>query len=198
MLALAQKMARLFYFSLNRYGRKKTINLLKEVCALIQKTVPQVADSLIQLADLTRVSVDLHKARTLFEEMEREHHEEHSADPSDLPVPFEAVVNSAAEPSIMKAAAYNSRLSTTKASFASGHAFINGKHFDFTEVRYDEVAKSGEVLTQWDAFRISCVICKLRRRLRPSSSWNKCVSRTFLSRLCAKIVFSALWWPSGR
>lgn len=134
-LVPAQKMARLFYFSFDRYGRKKTINLLREVCILVRKTVQQIADSRAQLADLTRVSVDLHKARTLFEELEREHHEEHSADPNDSPVPFEAVVNSAAEPAIVKAAAYNTRLSTTKASFASGHAFINGKHFDFTEVR---------------------------------------------------------------
>lgn len=73
-------------------------------------------------------------ARTLFTEIEKEHHDAHAEDPSDQPVPFEAVVNSAAEESIEKAVAYSTRLSTTKASYAAGHAFINGKHFDFTEV----------------------------------------------------------------
>jgi hypothetical protein len=87
-----------------------------------------------QLADLNRVSVDLHKARSLFTEIEREHHEAHSEDPSGLPVPFEAVINSAEEESIERAVRYAARLSTTKTSFATGHAFINGKHFDFTEV----------------------------------------------------------------
>lgn len=87
-----------------------------------------------QLADLSRVSVDLHKARLLFTSIEQEHHEAHSGDPSDLPVPFEAVMNSAAEEAIQRAAKYAARLGTTKASFPAGHAFINGKHFDFTEV----------------------------------------------------------------
>lgn len=66
--------------------------------------------------------------------MEQEHHEAHSGDPSDMPVTFEAVINSAAEESIERAARYTARLGTTKASFTAGHAFINGKHFDFTEV----------------------------------------------------------------
>lgn len=90
--------------------------------------------TLRQLADLNRVSVDLHKARSLFAEVEREHHEAHSTDPNDLPVPFEAAINSAAEESIERAARYTTRLSTTKTAFAAGHAFINGKHFDFTDV----------------------------------------------------------------
>lgn len=193
-------MARLFYFSFDRYGRKKTINLLREVCTLVKKTVQQIADSRTQLADLTRVSVDLHKARTLFEEMEREHHEGHSADPSDSPVPFEAVVNSAAEPAIVKAAAYNTRLSTTKASFASGHAFINGKHFDFTEVS-STASTSSFILTRCAVLRTSCAICKVKQRLRLSSSWSKYVTRTHILHACVPLAnFDplALWRSFGR
>lgn len=84
----------------------------------------------------------MQQARTLFEQIEADHHAEHVTDPNDLPVPWAAVVNSAAEESVTRAAAYGTRLSATKASFASGHAFINGKHFDFTEVCFGTARNS--------------------------------------------------------
>ncbi|KAF8309108.1 hypothetical protein DL93DRAFT_2217500 [Clavulina sp. PMI_390] len=110
----AQKMARLFYFSMSRYGRKKTIDMLRE------------------LMDMNRVSVDLHKARQVFDRMEQEHRSTDGHDSKEPVITFEAVINSAAEESVERASAYATRLGATKASFANGHVFLNGKHFDFT------------------------------------------------------------------
>lgn len=55
--------------------------------------------------------------------------------PEDPPLPFDSVIQQGAEEKILRAAEYSSRLGTTVSSFPAGHAFVNGKHFDFNDVR---------------------------------------------------------------
>jgi hypothetical protein len=52
----------------------------------------------------------------------------------DLSLPFDSVIQLAAEEKIGRAREYSRRLGATASSFPGGHAFVNGKHFDFDDV----------------------------------------------------------------
>jgi hypothetical protein len=72
----------------------------------------------------------LNLARTAYNELVKSKEES----PEDPSLSFDLVIQQGAEETILRAAEYSSRLGTTSSSFPAGHAFVNGKHFDFNDV----------------------------------------------------------------
>ncbi|TFK38220.1 UDP-glucose:Glyco protein glucosyltransferase-domain-containing protein [Crucibulum laeve] len=107
----SKKMAKLFYYLRQTYGRKKTMTFIKQLREIVPETSATVPWSAVRSA-----------YDDLFEL------EESSETP---PASLDDIVNGniPAAP-LGKVAAYTERLGATLAASPFGHAFFNGKHFD--------------------------------------------------------------------
>ncbi|KAK7462762.1 killer toxin resistant protein [Stygiomarasmius scandens] len=119
-----QKMARLFYYLVRNHGRKKTMNFLKKIAQL--QVHPTVQTPSVQW-DLVRSEFkDLIAAATEAGEMEGKM--------ADLDIILTGTnLGEESEDPLKKAEVYAERLGATLSSSPTGHAFINGKHFDMNE-----------------------------------------------------------------
>ncbi|KAF9513801.1 glycosyltransferase family 24 protein [Hydnum rufescens UP504] len=108
----ARKVARLVYYSVGRFGRAATIQLLKAS------------------GDPSREAFDFSLAKAAYNELVKSKEEASE----DLSLPFDSVIQLAAEEKLGRAREYSRRLGATASSFPGGHAFVNGKHFDFDDV----------------------------------------------------------------
>ncbi|KAI0042052.1 glycosyltransferase family 24 protein [Auriscalpium vulgare] len=103
------KAAKLFYYTVENYGRSKTVELFKQIA---------------ELPTSINGRVDLVGARALFEEVLG------TAELKDggVALDFDAVVDSEVDTRLEKARAYASRLGLA-ASGTRGHVFINGQYY---------------------------------------------------------------------
>ncbi|KAJ6626996.1 glycosyltransferase family 24 protein [Mycena sp. CBHHK59/15] len=130
------KMARLFYYLVQNYGRKRTMGFLKKVVDDFTVVGQE------QKIDWDTVEVDF----TEFLEEQSTTDETRGMDfnvimRGDGPVPVP----------IDKGRAYADRLSADLASSSGGHAFVNGKHFDMDDSFWR--AMQGEIAQQLQHFQ---------------------------------------------
>ncbi|KAF9027018.1 hypothetical protein BDZ89DRAFT_1102004 [Hymenopellis radicata] len=107
------KMARLFYFLLENFGRKKTMIFLR---------------NLSQADAQPRDTVDWKSVRATFEAFLDEEDSEIEDEVFDFVIGGEL-----AQAKAEGIKAYTERLSATMSSSPEGHCFINGKHYDMNE-----------------------------------------------------------------
>ncbi|KAL5480943.1 KRE5 [Sanghuangporus weigelae] len=133
----AKKMARLYYYMIDTFGRAKTMGFLSQVG---QIRMP---------VHLLPAAIDWSLVRREFTELQRNLARE-GVTTSDTPVNLESILDGTyslpnsenddevpPRPGIAerigRAQVYAERLDATSASFPTGHAFVNGKHFDLDD-----------------------------------------------------------------
>ncbi|THV04765.1 glycosyltransferase family 24 protein [Dendrothele bispora CBS 962.96] len=119
-----KKMARLFYYLVRNHGRKKTMGFLKKIAQL--QIHPSVQTPSVQW-DIVRSEFKAFiAAATEAGEMEGKE--------TDLDAIFSGRnLEEGNENPVKKAEAYTERLGATLSSSPTGHAFVNGKHFEMNE-----------------------------------------------------------------
>ncbi|KAK0458728.1 UDP-glucose:glycoprotein glucosyltransferase-domain-containing protein, partial [Desarmillaria tabescens] len=113
------KMARLFYFLVDNFGRKKTMGYLKKAILSLVGMPPQHRKPNVQW-DLVRSE---------FEDLL-------DAEDSDLEdAIFDSIIEGQVEfsKSFDKIDVYTKRIGASMSSNPEGHCFVNGKHFDMSE-----------------------------------------------------------------
>ncbi|KIM46645.1 glycosyltransferase family 24 protein [Hebeloma cylindrosporum] len=115
-----KKMAKLFYYLIKNYGRKKTLEFLN-IISQTQLPVHMQTEK-VQWEAVSSAYVRL----TESERQEK---------PSALVPTLASIIGEDAQSlvSLEKIAAYTERLGSTLATSATGHAFFNGKHFDVND-----------------------------------------------------------------
>ncbi|KAF5311086.1 hypothetical protein D9619_007791 [Psilocybe cf. subviscida] len=115
-----KKMARLFYYLVKTYGRKKTTEFLS---LLSQVALP---------AHMQTETVQWEAVRQLYDKLTATEREEK---PEALIASLETILNDESDEALPleKLLAYQDRLSASLASSPGGHAFFNGKHMTVDE-----------------------------------------------------------------
>lgn len=124
-------MARLFYYLLDRYGRANTMAFIKEVSPRLAPKTPKHLNWL-QISQykvppqLTTPKIQWDVVATKFSEL---------LDNEDENVALEDVLSGKVKPRVAfeRIEAYVARLGTSLAASSTGHAFVNGKHFEMGE-----------------------------------------------------------------
>ena len=134
-------MARLFYYLIKNYGRKKTLAFLAPVRTTQNGRATHVfLRNPIQLAQmqlpphLQTSSVNWLAVSTSFNALIAAELEQ---DPGAAKPDLESIVedgNADTQPPFDRIAAYTERLDATHASSPLGHVFFNGKHLDMSDV----------------------------------------------------------------
>ena len=138
---LGKKMARLFYYLIKNYGRRKTLAFLAPVCMTQNRYVTHVfLMNSIQLAQmhlpryLQTSNVNWPAVSTSYNALIAAELEQ---DPGASKPDLESILEDSdadIQHTFDKIAAYTERLDATHANSPLGHAFFNGKHLDMSEV----------------------------------------------------------------
>lgn len=134
-------MARLFYYLIKNYGRKKTLAFLAPVCTTQNRHATLVfLKNSIQLAQiqlpphLQTFSVNWLAVSASYNALiEAELEQNPEAPKPDLESILEGS-DADTEPPFDRIAAYTERLDATHATSLLGHVFFNGKHLDMNDV----------------------------------------------------------------
>ncbi|EJC97612.1 uncharacterized protein FOMMEDRAFT_171561 [Fomitiporia mediterranea MF3/22] len=146
-----KKMARLFYYLINSFGRAKTMGFLSRVGQI--NVPPQFLNPEVDWDLVRREFAELQRENALLEDEEKRvpvvdfdsildgsYEEPKSEDESESESRAEAETEAQIEitkptigEQIERAHLYAQRLDATPASCPSGHAFVNGKHFDLDD-----------------------------------------------------------------
>ncbi|TDL22772.1 hypothetical protein BD410DRAFT_769716 [Rickenella mellea] len=130
-----QKMARIFYYLIDNLGRAKTMTYLSQLT--------QLSSPMENLSP----GIDWEIARAEFDALIAEH----PPQDGDVPTDFDSIVEDGdSQPTFIRlerARAYAIRLDAKLASSPTGHAFVNGKHFDLGDdfLRHMQLEQQAQV-----------------------------------------------------
>ncbi|KJA25590.1 glycosyltransferase family 24 protein [Hypholoma sublateritium FD-334 SS-4] len=115
-----RKMAKLFYHLITNHGRRKTLEFLS---ALAQLQLPP---------HMRTETVQWEAVRTIYDRL---HQSEGEEKPEELIPTLASIFDDQPEETVPfeKIGLYADRLGATLSKSAGGHAFFNGKHFDFND-----------------------------------------------------------------